>query len=197
MGRVAKQILAGDSEVKEGDEFEKRSEESEEVKLKELDVKLELEHMQLQQTIRLRELEIEELRIRSTQQSMSKEFDLARNSRLVPPFNEKEVEEYFTLFERVADALKWPEEFRPLLLQTVLVGKAQSVYASLSVAQSSNYKTVKEAILRTYELVPEAYRQQFHKLRKSESQTHGVFAREQQILFERWCKSQDIKDLEG
>ena len=52
---------------------------------------------------------------------------------------------------RVANTLKWPEEFRALLLQCVLVGKAQSVYASLSIAQSSDYKTVKGAIHRAYE----------------------------------------------
>lgn len=146
--------------------------------------------------IRLKELELEEARIKANQMTTSKDFDLARNSRLVPPFNEKEVTEYFTLFERVADTLKWPEEFRPLLLQSVLVGKAQSVYASLSVTQSSDYKTVKEAILRSYELVPEAYRQQFRRLKKAESQTYTEFAREQQTLFDRWCKSQDVKELD-
>ena len=51
----------------------------------------------------MKELEVEELRNKTNQQSTSKEFDLARSSRLVPPFNEKEVDDYFTLFERVAD----------------------------------------------------------------------------------------------
>ena len=48
-----------------------------------------------------------------------------------------------------------------LLLQSVLVGKTQEIYGSLSVEQSSNYEQVKEAILKAYELVPEAYRQKF------------------------------------
>ena len=151
---VEKQILAGESEVKEGDEFEKRSEESDEVKLKELDVKLklELEHMKLQQTIRLRELD-----------------------------------EYFTLFERVAEMARGVQA----IVASDCVGWESSKCVCIFIC-CSNYKTVKEAILRAYELVPEAYRQQFGKLRKSESQTHVEFAREQQILFECWCKSQDI-----
>ena len=86
-------------------------------------------------------------------------FDPARNIKLVPPFQEKEVDKYFAHFEKVADSLNWPKESWVLLLQSVLVGKAQEIYGSLSVEQSSNYEHVKEAILKAYELVPEAYRQ--------------------------------------
>ena len=52
-------------------------------------------------------------------------FDPARNIRLVPPFQEKEVDKYF---EKVADSLSWPKESWVLLLQSVLVGKAQEIY---------------------------------------------------------------------
>ena len=87
-------------------------------------------------------------------------FDPARNIRLVPPFQEKEVDKYFAHFEKVADSLNWPKESWVLLLQSVLVGKAQEIYGSLSVEQSSSYEHVKEAILKAYELVPEAYKVQ-------------------------------------
>ena len=93
-------------------------------------------------------------------------FDPARNIRLVPPFQEKEVDKYFAHFEKVADSLNWPKESWVLLLQSVLVGKAQEIYGSLSVEQSSNYEHVKEAILKAYELVPEAYRQKFRNYLK-------------------------------
>ena len=57
-------------------------------------------------------------------------FDPARNIRLVPPFQEKEVDKYFAHFEKVADSLNWPKESWVLLLQSVLVGKAQEIYGS-------------------------------------------------------------------
>ena len=98
-------------------------------------------------------------------------FDPARNIRLVPPFQEKEVDKYFAHFEKVADSLNWPQESWVLLLQSVLVGKAQEIYGSLSVEQSSNYEHVKEAILKAYELVPEAYRQKFRNYLKYDSKT--------------------------
>ena len=104
-------------------------------------------------------------------------FDPVRNIRLVPPFQEKEVDKYFAHFEKVAGSLNWPKESWVLLLQSVLVGKAQEIYGSLSVEQSSNYEHVKEAILKAYELVPEAYRQKFKNYLKYDSKTHVEFAR--------------------
>ena len=114
-------------------------------------------------------------------------FDPARNITLVPPFQEKEVHKYFAHFEKVADSLNLPKESWELLLQSVLVGKAQEIYGSLSVEHSSNYEHVKEAILKAYELVPEAYRQKFRNYLKYDSKTHVEFAREKDNLFNRWC----------
>ena len=119
-------------------------------------------------------------------------FDPTRNIRLVPPFQEKEVDKYFAHFEKVADSLNWPKESWVLLLQSVLVGKAQEIYGSLSVEQSSNYEHVKEAILKAYELVPEANRQKFRNYLKYDSKTHVEFAREKENLFNRWCHSKEI-----
>ena len=119
-------------------------------------------------------------------------FDPARNIRLVQPFQEKEVNKYFAHFEKVDDSLNLPKESWVLLLQSVLVGKAQEIYDSLSVEQSSNYEHVKEAILKAYELVPEAYRQKFRNYLKNDSKTHVEFAREKENLFKRWCHSKEV-----
>ena len=77
-------------------------------------------------------------------------------------------------------------------MQSVLVGKAQDIYGSLSVEQSSNYEHVKEAILKAYELVHEAYRQKFRNYLKFDSKTHVEFAREKKNVFNRWCHSKEI-----
>ena len=119
-------------------------------------------------------------------------FDPTRNIRLVTPFQEKEVDKYFAHFEKVADSLNWPKESWALLLQSVLVGKAQEIYGSLSVEQSSKYEHVKEAILKAYKLVPEAYRQKFRNYLKYDSKRHVEFAREKENLFNRWCHSKEI-----
>ena len=62
--------------------------------------------------------------------------------------------------------MKWPKEHWTLLLQSIVIGKAREIYTQYSLEQSSNYDTVKELILKVYELVSEAYRQKFRNCRK-------------------------------
>ena len=99
-----------------------------------------------------------------------------RNICLVSPFVEKDEEKYFPHFEKVALTLKWPREVWPLLLQSVLTGRAQEVYGAMSVEQSADYNKVKASILRCHELVPEAYLQCFRHYKKTEHQTYMEFA---------------------
>ena len=58
--------------------------------------------------------------------------------------------------------------------------------------KASNYDTVKELILKAYELVPEAYRQKFRNCEKISNQTVVEFARAKEQLFDRWCASEKI-----
>lgn len=69
------------------------------------------------------------------------------------------------------------------MLQCELTGKALEAYASLTVAESKEYKNIKSAVLQAYELVPEAYRQCFRNLRKREDQTHAEFVRDLVVQF--------------
>lgn len=93
-------------------------------------------------------------------------FDVSKHISLVPQFREAEVDSYFGVFERIASALNWSREVWPLLLQCKLTGKAQEICATLSLEDSLNYDMMKAAILRAYELVPEAYRQRFRGHKK-------------------------------
>lgn len=121
-------------------------------------------------------------------------FDVSKQIALVPHFRESEVDAYFAAFERVAAALRWPKEVWCLLLQCRLVGKAQEVCSALTLEESMQYDTVKNAVLRAYELVPEAYRQRFRNHKKS-AQTFVEFAREKGILFDKWLSSNNVQDL--
>ena len=64
-----------------------------------------------------------------------------------------------------------------MLLQSVITGKATEIYTQLSLEQSSDYDFVKSALLKGYELVPEAYRQKFRNCRRDDGQTHVEFVR--------------------
>ena len=129
---------------------------------------------------------------KSAEAKIEYNFDVTKHIRLVPPFQEKEVDKYFLHFEKVAENLNWPKEHWTLLLQSVLIGKAREIYIQLGVEQSHHYETVKELILKGYELVPEAYRQKFRNCKKDSNQTHVEFARNKEQLFDRWCCSKKI-----
>ena len=112
---------------------------------------------------------MKELELRPVSRLPRDEFNVTSHIQLVPPFQEKDIERYFPHFECVTTTSKLPKQFWTLLLQSVLVGKAQEAYSALSIEQSSNYDLVKEVILKAYELVPEAYRQHFRSYIKQEA----------------------------
>ena len=128
--------------------------------------------------------------------SQSHDFDIFSNLRLVPKFNESDPETFFSMFERVAEVRNWPESARTLMLQCMLTGRAQEAYSCLSPADSQNYSKVKSAVLKAFELVPEAYRRRFRTWRRREK-THLEFARDLSCYFARWCAALDVKDFAG
>ena len=144
-----------------------------------------------QYNLRMKELEMQD-KVKPKPLDLGTHFDVTKHIRLVPPFQEKEVDKYFLHFEKVAENLKWPKEHWTLLLQSVVIGKAREIYTQLSLEQSSDYDKVKEVILKAYELVPEAYRQKFRNCRKENDQTHVEFARTKEQSFDRWCSSKKI-----
>ena len=152
-------------------ELEHRAREQErdhdcQLKLKELELRekeLTLNEREMQLQLQLKELEVSKAATPVSTESLPTiaSFDVSRQVRLVPPFQEQEVDKFFLHFEKVAANLQWPAEAKTMLLQSVLVGKAREAYSSLSVEQSSDYEIVKREILKAYELVPEAYRLKF------------------------------------
>ena len=112
----------------------------------------------------------------SVEESSGK-FDVAKHIKFVPPFQQADVDKYFLHFKKVAGNLKWPKEYWVMLLQRILVGKAREIYIQLDVEQDANYDNVKELILKGYELVPEAYLQEFRSFEKLGGETYLEFAR--------------------
>ena len=150
--------------------------------------KMELEKAKIQQETRLREVD---LAIRGRKGSHDS-FEVMKQVRLVPKFEEANVDGYFAHFERTALNLGWPKECWSMLLQTVLTGKAQRAYATLPTENCADYDLVKAAVLKSFELVPEAYRQKFWTQRKTENQSYVEFLREKENALDKWCDSKRI-----
>ena len=175
---------------KENLEMEEREKEKErQIQRERLEMKE--KEKERQYNLRMKELEMQD-KVKTKPLDLGSHFDVTKHIRLVPPFQEKEVDKYFLHFEKVAENLKSPKEHWTLLLKSVVIGKACEIYTHLSLEQSSDYDKVKELILKAYELVPEASRQKFRNCRKENDQTHVEFARTKEQLFDRWCFSKKI-----
>ena len=154
---------------------------------------LEIKEKELAMQLKLKELEAKTMSPHEPH-SKSVGFDVSKHIQFVPSFQEQEIDKYFLHFEKVATSLEWLRNIWTLLLQSVLVGKVWEIYAALSLDQCSEYDTVKTAILNTYKLVPEAYRQKFRGSTKGDSQTYVEFACEKERLFNRWCASMGVEE---
>ena len=139
---------------------------------------LEFKEKELSLQLKIKELEVKS---KDCHETVGAAFDVSNYVKFVPDFRETEVDKYFLHFEKVASNLKWPADHWALLLQSSLVGKAREVYSALSVEESSQYPLVKNAILKAYELVSEAYRQKFRNAEKQANQTHVEFAQQKEL----------------
>jgi len=206
-GSVLESLVASDVEVRKLElELELRKLDAQkERELRELEFKdrelrerekereAQIEKQRLDHELEMKKLEVQEkLGSSYSVPGSSAKFDVSKYIKLVPPFHETDVDKYFLHFEKIAQNLEWPKKHWPMLLQSVLIGKAREIYTQLSVDQALDYDSVKQLILKGYELVPEAYRQKFRNQEKESSETYVEFARTKEQLFDRWCSSQEI-----
>lgn len=121
--------------------------------------------------------------------------DVLGELELAPKFNERDPDVFFMMFERLAEARGWSDSTCTLLLQCVLTGKAQEACSSLSNGESVKYVSVKAAVLKAYELVPEAHHQRFRSWKKGDK-SHLEFACDLSAQFERWCSAAGVSSHE-
>ncbi|KAK3886621.1 hypothetical protein Pcinc_009268 [Petrolisthes cinctipes] len=115
----------------------------------------------------------------------SNDFDVSKNIKFVPKFDEDSPDDFFCLFEKIAKHMEWPTSRWSFLAQSVFVGKARSVFVSLQDDKSNNYVILKECVLGAYDQIPENHRQKFRKCKIEESQTYLEFVRHKTKLFDR------------
>lgn len=115
---------------------------------------------------------------------------MAKNIRLGPKFTPEKADTFFDMFEKIARQCGWAEEHWVALIQSLLTGKAQA-YIMLNIEDSEDFNCVREAVLKQYALVSEAYRQRFRSDRIKVGQSYVEFAKQQAVSFERWLKASE------
>ncbi|KAJ8046591.1 hypothetical protein HOLleu_05316 [Holothuria leucospilota] len=159
------------------------------LKSKELEVKeIELKLVQKEQEIKEKESKMKDgnLEVESsasegegdTERGADKKGKVYTKAPKLPKFEDGKdnMDAYLTRFERYADSRKWKKRSWALNLSTLLTGKGLTVYYSLSAKDADNYEVLKSALLKSYELTEEGFRNKFNSSKPESKETASQFA---------------------
>ena len=122
---------------------------SEYLKLKELELRM--VETQAQERREMAEVEHEKIKLEReklhagvlTSNNSLQQSSLCKNFsdriKVIPPFNESDVLEFFNAFEKTAMGLEWPRKEWSVIAQTSFKGKARKVYDNLTFSQCTDY----------------------------------------------------------
>ena len=118
----------------------------------------------------------------------SGEYGKPREVRLQKLTETDDIEHFLTMFERVANAYKWPDDVWVLRLAPLLTGKAQAAYANMDAAKSKEFEEVKQAILKRYNINEETYRQRFRNTKTKIDESYVETEVRLKDLAAKWLK---------
>jgi hypothetical protein len=116
--------------------------------------------------------------------------NLSAAVRLLPRFDEADVESYLRAFERVVELHRFPKDQWASLLHTQLTGKGLMVFSQLTFEECSDYITLRAALLKAYAVTAEVYRRRFRDSKRHQDETYSEFAFRLNIPFQRWMESE-------
>lgn len=115
----------------------------------------------------------------------------------VPRFTEEAPTEFFVEFEKAALIYKWPEDQWARLLRNVFTGAAYKAYSELKLDEILNYKIVKKAILKVYQLSPLEYQRRFRTSTKAPDVNFMSFIQMKKSQLSKWLESEGAEDYDG
>ena len=110
------------------------------------------------------------------------------NVKLPKLTEEDDIESYLTTFERMMAGYEIGQERWAYKLAPQLTGRAQQAFAAMDPARASDYKEVKAAILRRYDISEETYRRRFRAVVRKDGESYRELATRVQDLFEKWTR---------
>ena len=106
----------------------------------------------------------------------------------------EDIEAFLTVFERVMQARRTPQDQWSYILAPLLTGKAQLACTALSAADSARYNTLKDAGLRRYDINSETYRQRLRQAELRDGETPCELVTRLKDLASKWLKDRATRD---
>ena len=124
-------------------------------------------------------------------------LDSTRLMNLIPKFDENQVGEFFSQFERIAFSFGWSKRIWNILIQSQLSGPAMEVYSALPPSLLHDYDYLKKNILQVYSRTPEFYRSQFRQRCKPDSISFVEFQRQKEKQFTQWYTASHVNNFDS
>ena len=105
----------------------------------------------------------------------------------------EDIEAFLTTFERMMRVYGVKEDRWAFKLAPQLTERAQQAYAALNVDDAAQYKQVKAAILRRYDINKEMYRQRFRTQRKEGEAYVKLAIRLKDLLRSGWLSVRHLR----
>jgi hypothetical protein len=151
------------------------------------------QEMQFQLRMREQELEIERLRAGRGNSDTSSGKALRPK---LPKFDETQddMDAFIERFERFAQSQQWSEDTWAVSLSSLLTGKGLEVYTSMPPSEACNYKALKVAVLKRYQLTEEGFRSKFRTSKPDQGETVYQYAARIRRYFTRWTELAGVED---
>ena len=162
----------------------------------ELQYKLHMQEMANAHELKMLEKQLE---LKSNHGEASGEVVKAKAPKL-PCFddNKDDMDSYLRRFERYAKVQHWHVDNWATHLSALLKGRALDVYALLPSDEASNYKALKTALLKRYDLTEDGFKLKFRSCRPENCETFLQFSVRLSNYFQRWFEmSKSTKSLES
>ncbi|XP_071949807.1 uncharacterized protein [Antedon mediterranea] len=113
----------------------------------------------------------------------------ARTPKL-PAFNEgkDDLDSYLKRYERYAVSQGWSVEYWAINLSALLTGKSLEVYSRLSTEDADNYRTLKTALLKRFQLTADGFRNKLRLAKPETGESGHQFAARIENYLTRWIE---------
>ena len=118
----------------------------------------------------------------------------------MPCFDERvdDMDAFLHRFEVYADSQGWKKGQWAVYLSALLRGKALDVYSRLPVKEAQDYETLKDALLKRFNLTEEGFKQRFKSARAETGEAPTQFIARLENYLMRWIDLANVpKDFDG
>ena len=177
-GEELRKFVESQQKAERDERVERRRVEHQQLEMEKLRVTAEAERLKQEADLRNAEIDLERLRLERANATMQANGDAdsteagrrrhgdAPRPKLPKFWEERDsIDAYFDRFEAFAENQGWEEGEWAVMLSALLTGKALHVFSTLSKADQRDYKKLREALMKGYDLTEEGFRRKFRQAR--------------------------------